>query len=313
MKEIRMMLHIPDYEEVCTLTMLQQIKHLVEVISSSQTVINEWWQIDLDDEGASAAVYSNDVQMGEYWSDGWKAISENRIAQISSVIQYKNRYARGKLSVDISAVLVSSAKYHKLPRSNGERWISLRMTQPLWSELDQKSFIQCIKDMYCALKSTYVCIDEMAPIGGIYEGNFRLLNDTNSVADLENILPGIYWFQIVSSRFLRRTGNLSEIMNNVPCEHVELLDVGQQKGLLLQISSRIKDGNRKKRLMLREFFKNSLYNISLDIHHLDRLSNIRHYKNMCGTHQKELMRMLRMVPLTDDEIHRFLEIIDSVE
>lgn len=192
MKEIRMLLHIPDYEEVCTLTMLQQIKHLVEVISSSQTVINEWWQIDLDDEGASAAVYSNDVQMGEYWSDGWKAISENRIAQISSVIQYKNRYARGKLSVDISAVLVSSAKDHKLPRSNGERWISLRMTQPLWSELDQKSFIQCIKDMYCALKSTYVCIDERAPIGGIYEGNFRLLNDTNSVADLENILPGIY-------------------------------------------------------------------------------------------------------------------------
>lgn len=313
MKEIRMLLHIPDYEEVCALTTLQQIRHLVEVISFSQTVISEWWQIDLDDDEDSAVVYTNDVHIGEYWSDGWEAITEKRIAQISTMVQYKNRYAKGKLSVGISAVLVSSAKYHKLPKNNGERWISLSMTQPLWNEVDQKSFIQCIKDMYCVLKSTYVCIDEIAPIGGIHEGSFRLLTDTYSVADLENILPGIYWFQIVSSSFFSRTGNLSEVMNNVPCEHVELLDVGQQKGLLLQISPRIMDGSRMKRLEMREFFKKSLYNISLDICHLDRLSNIRHYKNMCITHQKNIVRMLRMIPLTDDEMHRFLEIIDSVE
>lgn len=313
MKEIRMLLHIPDYQDDCALAMLYQIRHLVEVISSSHAVMKEWWQVDFDDDKNSAAVYTNDVQMGEYWNEEWEAITEGKIAQVSSVIQYKNQRAKGKLSVGISGVLVPSAKYYKLPRNNGERWISLSMTQSLWRELDQRSFVQCVKEVYCALKSTYVCIDEEAPIGGIYEASFRLLTDSPSVTELENKLPGIYWFQIVSCDFLSNMGDIRKVMKNVPCEHVELIEAGQQRALLLQLSSRIRDGSRKKRLALREYFKESLYSISLDNSRLDELLNINHFKYMCVTHQKEILRMLRMIPLTDDEICEIIEMSSTVE
>ena len=313
MGEIRVLLHVPDYEEVCALTMLRHIKHLVNVISSSHTMQDEWWQVDFDDEKMNAAVYTHGVRMGEYCSEGSKSITKNRIAQVASTIWYDDQHVKGKLCAGITAVPVRSAQYHRLPRDTGERWISLHMTRYLWDGLDQNLFIQRLKEIYCALNATYACIDEEAPIGGICEASFRLMADSASEADLENKLPGIYWLQIVSSEFISRTGSLSEVMDNAPCEHVELIDAGQQKALLLQISSHIKDASRNKRLKMREFFKESLYNMAPDIDNLSVLANIRYYKYMTKTLQRENMRTLRMIPLTDDELRRVMEMIEAAE
>lgn len=306
MKEIGMLLHIPNYVDVCTLEILRQIRQLKSVLSSSHVINNEWWQLDFDDCKESAAVYTNDIQNGEYWSDGWELISGKKVTQVASILQYENQRGDPKLSASISAILTPYSRFRKMPRENGERWISLRMTARLWQTIDQEAFIQCIKEMYFALNATYACIDEEVPLGGIHEGSFRFLANLSQDADLENRLPGIYWLQIVACDFVDKSGGIARVMKSAPCERVELIEEEQKRALLLKITSDIKNANRRKRLAMREYFKESLYAISLNISRLDKLWNVGNWKHMSITQQNDILRRLRMMPLNDSEISEIL-------
>ena len=73
MREIGMLLHVPNYAEECALKMLRQIKQLKSVLTTSHLIINEWWQLDFVDCKERTAVYTTDIRNGEYWSDGWKS------------------------------------------------------------------------------------------------------------------------------------------------------------------------------------------------------------------------------------------------
>lgn len=312
MKEIGMLLHIPNYMDVCTLEILKQIRHLKSALSSSHVINNEWWQLDFDDCKESAAVYTNDIQNGEYWNDGWKSIRKKKVIQVSSILQYENQRGDQKLSASISAILTPYSKFRKMPRENGERWISLRMTARLWQTIDQEAFIQCIKEMYFALNATYACIDEEAPLGGIHEGSFRFLANLPQDEDLENRLPGIYWLQIVACDFVDKSGGIARVLKSAPCEGVELIERDQKRALLLKITSDIKKANRRKRLAMREYFKDSLYTISLNISRLDKLWNVGNWKHMSITQQKDILRRLQMMPLNDYEISEILEALGDV-
>ena len=67
---------------------------------------------------------------------------------------------------------------------------------------------------------------------------------------------------------------------------------------------------QRKRLAVREFFKDSLYDVSPEIPRFDKLWNVGNWKYMSTAQQKDTLRRLRMMPLTDYEISKILEGVD---
>jgi len=313
MKTVVAMIHIPDYAEDCSSELLKQLKGIRDLLPSSLPIFHEFWMFDFDTAYNTAASYSNGAQIKEHWRGAWDAFEKMTPVQVTASITFGDPHKKNLRDIGISAVLQPHAKYYRLPRENGERWITIRITPHLWNMLDQEAFIQRIKEAYLSLNATYACIDENAPLGGIYEENFRLLTTSPQDYDIEGTLPGIHWLQIIDSRFISASGDINTLANHAPCERIEQIVHNNRDILLFQISPTLRTATRKRRLNMRAYFHDFLYNITPSLSLMKQINSFPYYKDMLVSHQATVLRDLKMMPLTDDEINSLFDELNAVE
>lgn len=314
MREMRMMLHIPADAPDYTEEMVKQLKNMMDVCGRTQTINQKSWDLYFDDAENSCIAYSKTKGWEEHWSNDPNTMKGKRWARV--IMMYTCENPRSPLGIfrtlSGSAILIPRRNFPSevmvLPRDNGERFIDMQIDFDLWKQVDQSAFIQAVQEACVALKATYACIDEEAPLGGIYECYFKWLS--RETADVEKKLPGIYWVQMFSQEMVSATGRLAEIAEKAPCERAECFD--GERMLLAQISTDFARAVPRKRMAMRTFFQDSLYRISLDRGNAsfaagDSFSGLS--KNMWN----ELMMVMKKIPLTADEIETVLALVEGGE
>lgn len=306
MRTITTLIHVSSSENVCQLEVLKQLGFLVTTIGKSLPILDEWWQVDFDDVELKAISYSNNALKGECWSVGWDSIKTKKIAKVAATITCESSASAKKLTIGLTAVLLSNAEHIRLPRNTGERYVSMRIPRDLWRSMDVNSFTECVKNACAMIGASYACIDEEPLTGGIYETGFRMLAKNPDPEEIENRLPGIYWWQIISQSFVNKTGNIDEITKKVPSEKTEKISYNGISLLLLQLADDVCHATRKRRLALRDFFKSSLYEITLNNPELLRIWGLEDWTCKIPAHRQFFLRCLKMMPLTDEEIDELI-------
>ncbi len=305
MNRMVLMIHIPDSVDICNNELIKQIRSLLSICGESMKLCNEHWQLNFDDEDRSTVSYTYDSKTQERWENGLEKLGQNRLAQITAVLYYLESGVMKKNSIGVTAVLLSHTEHYKLPRENGERWLSIRIPLCLWKHVNQIAFIQATKDACIALRATYACIDEEAPIGGIYECWFlELANDSETVKkDVESKLPGIYWCQLMHERMVEQTGVLEEIVKSIPFGCTEILECDNSRMLWVEITDDIRKATHKKRLAMRRFFESSLNQISIDKAYHFCCTNWASLPFAPPFVVKHILKCMKRIPLSDDEIN----------
>ncbi len=307
MDEMVSVIHIPEYEHFCKDILLAQIKHILDVCSKSLDLNYEHWLFNFDDITSNVAAYIHNAKTGECWENGMKLLKQKELALITGIIYYTESGSTGRNSIGGSAVLSSHTQYQKLPRDNGERSLIIRIPLCLWKLMNQYSYVQAVKEASVSLKATYACIDEFAPIGGIYEGWFREFAYGRETIGIESMLPGIYWCQLVSEKMVEQTGPLKEILKTIPCECAEILDCNDSKVLWIEIAKDYRKATRKKRLTIRNYFEHSLYQLSLDKAYHSHITNWASLPSAPPFVAKHMLRCMKHIPLTDAEIETIMK------
>lgn len=301
-RNIVLMIHIPESAPDCQLEMLKQMKHLFDVCSSHLEKQFESWELNFDDEAYTGVSYSYDTQRGEWHRIGCDMLGRKPCAQASVVSSYYCSDLSHLQMIGMNATLLPHTKYIRFPQDYGERSLRMDIPAELWECIDSQALIIAIKEACVALGATYACIDVEAPVGGMHEGWFRRLSDSSQSIDIESRLPGIYWWQLVSPMQVEKTGKLFEIANYPLGIKMEIIDNEGYNMLMIQLSNNPMTTYRKQRLEMRNYFKDSLYNISADTLNLSSITGWLKWEDLNAIEKEDILQRMKRIPLTDEEI-----------
>ena len=316
MEEIVLTIHLPEKGEDCSAEVMRQTKRLLDICGRGRKTISESWSLLFDVPGEPEEQEIDVTRLccdeNRDWEKDWEWLQQKKCARILADAFYEDEGRWRELDMGISAIIMGHVDYCRLPRDYGERSIVVRIRKALWAQIDQEAFIAAAQEICARLGATYACLDEMAPIGGIYEGMFRKLSEEAERIDIEERLPGIYWCQLVSERMIERTGPIEEAAKLAPCQCAQVLDWNGEKRLWLQITAQMKSATHKKRLAMREYFKESLYPISLARGMLPCVAGWNDYARLPVSLAKAVTREMKLIPLTNDEIEKIKEMSSSL-
>lgn len=301
---ITILIHMSSSEDICPLEVLKQLGCLTAALCKFLPVSQEWWQVDFDEPDSRTAFYQRDTGKEARWSAGWDSIKTRKIAKAAAVI-YCDGIPSSK-KIGLTAALVSKAEHIHLQRDTRTRYASIEISCVLWQSIDVNFFTECVKDACIKMGASYACIDETLLTGDIYETGFTMLAKELHPESIENKLPGIYWWQIVSQSFINETGTIDEIAEKVPCQRVEKITCKERSFLLFQLTDDVRQATRKRRLALRDFFQKSLHEITLKKPELVRSWGLADWNDKLPTHRKFFLRCLKMIPLTNEEIDELI-------
>ena len=308
MKEMELMIHIPKSVGDCSHEMVEQLRRICDVCGKSLKLRKEWFYICLDDEENTVAVYVHDLEKSLTLQENWEKIDQEKWLHVSGGAYYAEEGSSKLVAISFAGVLSAHAQASPLfDIQNNERWITICIDAQLWKDINQDTFLQTVKEICIALGATYACIDESIPQNGMHGSWFRLFAQDCDDVDIEERLPGIYWTQMVSQTMVAKTGHIQNIIENIPCEYVERINNNGNDMLWMQITEDFGKASQKKRLSLREFFKDAIYQPSIEKARNTPGWEWENWKNMGNSQKKAVLRHLKNLPLTNDEIAKLLD------
>jgi len=289
-------IHIPQEQKVDPICVMKQMKNIYDGMHKNATIINENWIFKFDDDlpDLNKAYFAGTNEWKE--SPGWENFSKRRpfaclfyfscaeVFRTQAICAYffpKSEYDRDMYGIrDVGITVTCESSFEKY--------------------IDETEFKNVIKKAAIELNATYACIDKWIPSNGFYHDQIRDYSKNPHTIDPETLLPGIHWACLISPGFVKNTGTLEEIQKTIPCEIAELIEGDKEPRLWFEITSDRKKTNYKKRLALRRYFQESIYQISLE--DLVKKRRVQNWNTLSEGYRKSEEKLFKLIPLTADEI-----------
>lgn len=283
--DITIMVHFPSHVTHDPVRLLEQLRKLLDICEENSTSFIERWERTSD-----AKIRNGSAQAPCYLSSSdmnlWPEIIETLSNDACSITMFSciDHYRNVDHQISLIATIKKSNRY-TMPMINDEKIIRIDISNWVWQHLNQEKLIEALQNTCLILGATYACIDLplLCPLS-IYAGGFRTFCSEADTIDPETKIPGIQWGQFISAKMLTPSGSDRFASLQTSFGTIKALE---DKGLWVQLSDNILHPDQKSRMLFREYFSDSLYNLSLDI--------------IAGTISPTQQFSIQMLPLTDSE------------
>ncbi len=278
---IGLLIHVPKLTKEYQDNVFLQMRALLDVCEKNLPLEEEVWHL-VKDRSTESTTYKFAADELLLWHVK-AGDMQDRCCSVGVNVCFAMKSAQFK-HIRIHATITHSEKW-TTPKIKEECTITGVIHRQVWDKIDQPKLIETIQNACLILGATYACIDyEYFCPKSIYYGGFRFYGkevpryfpfppgyiDPQHFPypdiDPEAHLPGVYWAQFVSQRMLEATGTLQVIESDAPCDAKKVIGGKGVEGMWLQLSPNLWKTPVEKRLLLRRYVSDSLY--ELDMHRL---------------------------------------------
>lgn len=186
-----------------------------------------------------------------------------------------------------------------------EKGCAFRLHIPgeIWQYADQEKLITAFRESCKEMDAAFACINCDEPRWRLSECPYVYLRDEKNEGDYTlDRVPGIFWAQWIKESLFKNTGNIQWVYENAPYEMKKVYDTASGKGLWMQSSGEIDSMSYEQKLLIRSFFKDSLYDLDMNTIFDANKYDVQRWQQMTRTESKHLRDQLKSVPLTKEEL-----------
>lgn len=256
-REVRAVFYIPLPYRIPehTAAMLEYIRAMANICERNLEVISEVWITEPEFDLRKRFGRYITADYAKQWWGYTKALTKGQAAcEIFATVKIGDRGPK-----DLR-VLGSFERWHlpPLPRIPDPPItlisFSAEMPRCIWDAIDREKFIKLFLQGCGTFHAVYGCIDdsEQSPFW------FRLspFMEFSSVEpkNFRQGIPNICWGQYITPERLADSAPFEEIMKHSPCKFIRFCEVGNWKGVWLQLSDGLDGATPRRKLSFRKYF-----------------------------------------------------------
>lgn len=229
---------------------------------------------------------------------GWIDHQTEPWKRLSVKLKYKMNTEYRKQEVFIDCTFIPNERNEE----KGCAFI-IRIPDMLWQYMDREKMITAFQETCKEMNASFACINCDEPRWRLSECPYVYLHNDGQDKDSSlDRIPGFFWAQWINESIIKNTGSMQWVYENAPYEMKKIHDTANGKCLWMQSSGEVESLTYEKKLLLREFFKDSLYDLDMEKIYNANKFDVQRWRQMSRTEVRHLNEKLKGVPLTKEEI-----------
>ncbi len=293
-KGVSSLIHIPfssekEQEEMIIYAYLSLLDDLIKMY--------EWTSLFSMRIQFTSGLIENIIEKEVFCLPEMKKIIMNRMKEVCNISFYMvmNSGEEKKGGVAVSVAIKRPNQYAGNITIKNEKSIRVSIMGEAWKQTNVDRYVSIITETSCYTKASYSCMDEANYVPpNVYLGQFRKYCYNCHKIDIESLVPGVYWGQLIHKS--RLNCGLNELIKIATDNHILNRISEDGNRVWLQIAGDVEKIKIIDRLRMRKVLSDSLYPLDTTIvinRSLNMIFRYEDYKLM-PFNEKEIEKLASM-------------------